>query len=61
MKDEVMILNGDWVTNFPQETVKLNELKNLYLTFNLTNSQISNQKYESSLLYVIIMNKQNYI
>jgi len=32
-----MILNGDWNTNFLQEIVKLNELKNLYLTFNLTN------------------------
>jgi hypothetical protein len=56
-----MILNGDWNTNFIQEIVKLNELENLYLTFNLTNSQISNQKYESSLLCVIIMNKENYM
>ena len=33
-----MILDGDWNTNFLQEIVKLNELKNLYLTFNLTNT-----------------------
>jgi len=38
MKDVVMILSGDWNTNFLQEIVKLNELKNLYLTFNLINT-----------------------
>jgi len=38
MKEEVMILNGDWNTNFLREIVKLNEQKNLYLTFNLTNT-----------------------
>jgi hypothetical protein len=37
VKDRILILSGDWNINFLQESVNLNELKNLLLKYNLVN------------------------
>jgi hypothetical protein len=63
VKGKILILSCDWNINFSHQNVKLNELQNLFLLYNLVNTVVVPTRITrstKSLLDVIIINKNKY-